>query len=463
MKKKLLATLLTGAMALSLVACGGDSGTATSTAASTAQEEASTAAEEASTAEAQTAETEAEAEPAGENSLTVWCWDPTFNIYAMQEAEKIYQKDHPDFKLVVEEVRDVDIETKIATAVEAGDLSILPDIFLMQDNSYQKFVAFYPEVFQDLTNSGIDFSQFGAAKVAYSTVDGKNYAVPFDNGACIAAYRTDYLEAAGLTLDDMTDITWDQYIENGKKVLEATGNPMITVAMNSPDFFMFVLQSCGASLFNDDGSLNIAENDTLVAVIELYQELYNSGILVEVNDWDQYIGSIQNGTVAGTINGCWIIGSITAAADQSGNWGVTNMPRLDGVAGATNYSSNGGSSWAICTNTQNAELAYDFFASTFAGSVELYETILPSAGAMATYLPAGDSNIYNEPQEFFGGQAIYADITEFAGKVPSNARSPYFYDARDAVSNAVTNVLQQGADLATELQAAQETVEFNME
>ncbi len=36
--------------------------------------------------------------------------------------------------------------------------------------------------------------------------------------------------------------------------------------------------------------------------------------------------------------------------DQSGKWAVTNMPKLDGVDGATNYSNNGGSSWAISSN-----------------------------------------------------------------------------------------------------------------
>lgn len=34
-----------------------------------------------------------------EQTLTVWCWDPNFNLYAMQQAEKIYQEDHQDFKL----------------------------------------------------------------------------------------------------------------------------------------------------------------------------------------------------------------------------------------------------------------------------------------------------------------------------------------------------------------------------
>ena len=34
----------------------------------------------------------------GDETLTVWCWDPNFNIYAMQQAEKIYQEDHPEFQ-----------------------------------------------------------------------------------------------------------------------------------------------------------------------------------------------------------------------------------------------------------------------------------------------------------------------------------------------------------------------------
>lgn len=455
MKKKLLATLLSAVMVATLAACGGGSTPAPA-------DEPAAEAEAEAEAPAEEAPVEAAAASEDENTLTVWCWDPTFNIYAMQEAEKIYQKDHPNFKLNIEEVRDVDIETKITTAAAAGDLSTLPDIFLMQDNNYQKYVAFYPDVYTDLSASGIDFSQFGAAKSAYSTVDGKHYAVPFDNGACVGAYRTDMLEAAGYTIDDLTDITWDQYIEIGKKVLEATGNPLITVSTGSPDLFMMMLQSCGASLFNEDGSINIAENETLVKIMETYKKMYDAGVLVEVNDWDQYIASIQNGTVAGTINGCWIIGSITAAEDLAGKWAITNIPKLDGVNGATNYSSNGGSSWAISTNCKNQELAFDFMKTTFAGSVELYETILPSAGAMATYLPAGDSTIYNEPQEFFGGQTIYADITEFAGKVPSNITGPYYYDARNAVGTALTNVLQNGADIAAELKTAQETTEFTM-
>ena len=94
-------------------------------------------------------------------------------------------------------------ETKLTTAMSAGDLSTLPDIFLMQDNSFQKYATNYPDIFVDLTDKGIDYTQFSEAKVAYSTLDGKNYGVPFDNGAAISCYRTDMLEQAGYTVDDL--------------------------------------------------------------------------------------------------------------------------------------------------------------------------------------------------------------------------------------------------------------------
>ena len=173
-----------------------------------------------------------------DNTLTVWTWDPNFNIYAINKAAEIYAKDHEGFKVEVTEIKSDAIEAKITTAVNAGDLSTLPDIFLMQDNSFQKYATFYPDVFTDLTDSGIDFSQFSEAKVAYSTLDGVNYGVPFDNGAVVNAVRTDLIEQAGYTVDDFTDITWSDYMEKAKVVLEKTGLPMLTAQAGSPDVIM---------------------------------------------------------------------------------------------------------------------------------------------------------------------------------------------------------------------------------
>ena len=58
-------------------------------------------------------------------------------------------------------------------------------------------------------------------KLADSTAEGKNYGLPFDNGATIMAIRSDMVEAAGLTVDDFKDTTWSQFEELAKKVVEA--------------------------------------------------------------------------------------------------------------------------------------------------------------------------------------------------------------------------------------------------
>lgn len=394
-------------------------------------------------------------------TITVWAWDPAFNVFAMKEAEKIYQKENPDVTVEVIETPWDDLQTKLTTLAQSRQTGELPDIFLMQNNAFQKNVINYPDLFSDYSNSGVDFSQFPQGVTAYSTVDGTNYGLPFDNGTAITALRTDVLEEAGLSVADFTDITWSDFLAKGKQVLDKTGKPLLSGQAGSSDMIMMMLQSAGASLFDAEGNPTITGNEALLKSIDVYKQLVDSGVFVEVNSWDEYIGTFVNSTVAGTINGVWILGSIQTATDQSGKWGITNLPSLDGLSGATNYSANGGSSWAISSNA-NYELAADFLNTTFAGSTELFDTILPSSGAIANWIPAGQSAVYSEPHEFFGGEPIFAQVLEFAAKVPSNNTGAYYYEGRDAVSAAITKILN-GTNPNTALDEAQKNVEFAMQ
>ena len=374
MKKKVLGMFLVATMAASVLAgCGGKA-------------EDKSEAKKDDTAAAQ------------EETLTVWCWDPNFNVYAMEQAEKMYQKDHPDFKLDIQEKVYSDIETALITAAEADDYSTLPDIFLMQDYSFHKNVANYPGIFTELTDSGVDFSQFSAGKLADSTVDGKNYGLPFDNGATIMAIRKDMVDAAGLTVDDFKDTTWSDFIEKAKKVVEKNNVPMLTSSGGS-EIVIEMLQSAGASPMVD-GKVDLVGNEALKKSIETYKQLIDEKVMVDYTDWDQYIASMNKGTAAGVIQGCWIMSSIQAAEEQSGNWAIVDMPKLDGIEGATNYANCGGASWAVSSNCKNTDLAFDFLKSTFGESVELYDDLLPNAGAIASYLPAAESEVYNEASDF---------------------------------------------------------------
>lgn len=456
MRKKIVAAMLASMMVVSLAACGGGDDGSGSTGGDTKKEE-TTGTDE----KKDDAADDAVAATDDENTLTVWCWDPNFNIYAINKAAEIYAKDHEGFNVKVTEIQSDDIETKLTTAMSAGDLSTLPDIFLMQDNSFQKYAANYPDIFVDLTDKGIDYTQFSEAKVAYSTLDGKNYGVPFDNGAAISCYRTDMLEQAGYTVDDFTDITWDDFMEKAKVVKEKTGQPLLTQQAGSTDIIMMMIQSVGASCFTEDGKANIVDNEAVKKAVEIYSQMVKDGTLLEVTDWDQYVASINNGTVAGVINGCWIMATVTAQEDQSGKWAVTNMPKMEGVGEASNYSNNGGSSWAVTSNCKKPDVAVDFLKSTFGGSTELYDDLI-AKGALATWAPAGDSDVYNQEVPFFSNDKVYAKIVDFATKTPSNVTGPFYYDARDAIGVALSQITQQGIDIGTALQEAQDTVDFTM-
>lgn len=456
MRKKIVAAMLASMLVVSLAACGGGDDGSGSTGGDTKKEE-TTGTDE----KKDDAADDAVAATDDENTLTVWCWDPNFNIYAINKAAEIYAKDHEGFNVKVTEIQSDDIETKLTTAMSAGDLSTLPDIFLMQDNSFQKYATNYPDIFVDLTDKGIDYTQFSEAKVAYSTLDGKNYGVPFDNGAAISCYRTDMLEQAGYTVDDFTDITWDDFMEKAKVVKEKTGQPLLTQQAGSTDIIMMMIQSVGASCFTEDGKANIVDNEAVKKAVEIYSQMVKDGTLLEVTDWDQYVASINNGTVAGVINGCWIMATVTAQEDQSGKWAVTNMPKMEGVGEASNYSNNGGSSWAVTSNCKKPDVAVDFLKSTFGGSTELYDDLI-AKGALATWAPAGDSDVYNQEVPFFSNDKVYAKIVDFATKTPSNVTGPFYYDARDAIGVALSQITQQGIDIGTALQEAQDTVDFTM-
>ena len=123
MRKKIVAILLAATMAIGITACGNQSES-----------------------------------NKDDNTITVWCWDKTFNIFAMEEAAKIYQEDHQDVKIDIVEVGDVDVQSRLTTAGISGDLSTLPDIFLMSDQSFQKNVISYPDIFTEISEKKIDFS-----------------------------------------------------------------------------------------------------------------------------------------------------------------------------------------------------------------------------------------------------------------------------------------------------------------
>ena len=393
------------------------------------------------------------------NTITIWCWDPAFNIFAMNVASEIYRRDNPNVTINIVEVGWDDIQTRLTTAFTANQTADLPDIVLIQDNAIQMNVQNFPNRFLPV-DGRVDLSQFAQYKLDVGYINGRNYGVPFDNGATGFFIRRDIVERAGLQVSDFNDITWERFIELGRQVRARTGLPMISADPSSPDLIMVMLHSAGSWFFDGQGNATIRNNPVLRRSIELLVEGYMAGVIMDVNSWDAYIATLNNGTVVGTVQGAWIIGSVTQAADQSGLWSLVSTPRMGNIPNATNYSNQGGSGWAVLANSRNPDLAMDFLSKTFAGSVELYNRILPSAGAIATWAPAARAPAYSEPHAFFGGQRVFEDLVRFAENVPRVRFGVYNYEGRQAVGRQLIDISAGRTSIDAAIEAAAREVDF---
>lgn len=447
MKRKLVSMLMVATMAASLLAgCGGDSTGGDSSNSSSTTEKGGSA--------------DSGSSESG-NKLTVYAWDANFNIPALKAAEADYKANvDSDFELeIIEQSQSSDVEDAVTLAGSSGDYSTLPDIVLFQDHYIQRYVADYPDAWVSVDDADVDWSDFGEEKLSYSTVNGVHYGFPVDNGTVIFAYRVDLLEQCGYTIDDMTGISWADFIEVGEKVYNETGKYLLSMDGDGNDLVYMMLQAEGESQFKD-GKPYITENEKLVQIIEVIEEMIDKNVLYLANDWSDYTDqTIIGDMVAGVMNGNWIIPTIEQVSENSGKWEITSMPTLEGGEG---YASNGGSSLYITSNCKNTELAKDFLAYTFGGSSATYDAALTDGGVITTCISAGESEVYNQGVAYFNDTPIYAQIVEMGSHVKVVEQSDYHYTCREQIAAAIIDIQQNGTDVETALQTAEDQLNFAM-
>ena len=346
------------------------------------------------------------------DAITVWAWDPAFNIAALEVAEN-----YSDFELNIVENAQDDIVQKLNTGLSTGTLKGMPNIVLIEDYRAQSFLQAYPDAFFDLSDY-INPDDFANYKIGPTSFDGKQYGVPFDTGVTGLYLRTDYLEEAGYTLEDFQNITWDEYLVLSKDIVEKIGKPMFSNDPNDLGIIRVMIQTAGSWYVKEDGKTPyIADNEALKEAFRLYKDFVDAGIVQMHTDWSQFVGNLNGDVVISTATGNWITPSIKQEESHAGKWGVAPIPRLN-LDGAVNASNLGGSSWYVL-NIDGKENAAQFLADTFGSNVDFYQDLIREVGALGTYLPATKGEAYKEADEFFGGQLIIQDFSTWMDQVPN--------------------------------------------
>lgn len=383
------------------------------------------------------------AEEGGDQKITVWAWDETFNIKAANEAAEIYKAEHPDVEIEVVTMAQDDIVAKLNTSLSSQSYDGLPDVVLIEDYKIQGYLTSYPDEFADFLDV-LNPEDFAAYKTGVNVVDGSFYGVPFDSGVAATFYRKDMIEEAGYTEEDMQDLTWDKYIEIGQAVKEKCGVDMCTLDPSDLGQIRIMMQSAGSWYTDADGNVSFTDNQALKDAITTYKKLVDAGITKQTADWDQFVGAFNNGEVASVVSGCWVASSIKAAEDQSGKWAVAPVPRMSENENSINASSIGGGAWYVLQNVGNADLAKDFVATTFGSNVDLMNQLVSDISLVSTLNAAAEAPNVSEGVEYFGGQTVNKDFAEWTAEVPTVNYGMHTYALEDIMSEAVQAIVGGG-------------------
>lgn len=371
-------------------------------------------------------------------TISIWAHDTS--AYAAQKAVDLYLANHPDckYEFDVQDIGQENMVNKINLYLSTNSLDDLPDMFYDEEYNFCKYTKYYTDAFMDLSNyvSADDFPICDYLNMCY---DDKPYAVPFDCSTGALFYRIDLVSQAGYSEEDMTNLTWPEYIEIGKAVKAATGVDMIVACVDKAMETSLMVHSAATWYCDENGIPNIENNTAFSDVLHTYKSLFDADIVYPASGFNDYIYAISNNEVASLVGAAWWPSVIQEYKEQSGLWRVAEMPRMVGSSNYTNYSCGASGSWYVL-NKENREFVAEFTKEMFVESQEL-------ADYMATeYLicPLNinlSENLCSAKSEFFGNQDVLAFFTECNKKIPSVKYGLNTYELTSCVANGISKYL----------------------
>ncbi|MGO5052042.1 ABC transporter substrate-binding protein [Lachnospiraceae bacterium LCP25S3_G4] len=379
----------------------------------------------------------------GKVVISVWAWDVA--LMQLQDAAKEFQKTHENVEFEFEEMGTEQIYNKLSTSLATGNG--IADVIAIEGEVLAGYADKFPEGFLDLSDA-VNKEEFLPVKIGEVEFNDKIHAFPWDAGPMGMFYRKDYFEQAGVKAEDI--ITWDDFIEAGKKVTAncktPNGDPvkMLPIRPTKPSIYSTIRSELGKATFDDEGNTIVNSKESIQAM-ELTKKIYDAGIALDYNGWDEYEGTVVNQSVATIPEAVWMIGTIKdKAPDTSGKWGVIDLPKV--TADGSSSCANGGSVLAINAKAADPDLTTEFvkFAMT---DEQLQANGFEKYGLYPSYIPSYENEIFTKGDEFFGGDNIYEVFIENGKKIPQFVMSENNAEANDAIGVAVSKILLNGEDV----------------
>ena len=424
MKKRLVSTLLAGAMALSLVACGSAAAPAAEAPAAEAPAAKEEAAPAADTTEAAPAADTTEAAATDEAiTLNMWCiaTESDSNRHAYEAAIADMQAAYPNITFNWEAFENQSYKTKIKAAVSADEM---PDIFFTWSCAFLGDFVDAGKVYCLDDALAKYSSELPEVMLGNTTYDGKHYGVPTTMNIVGLFANMDLLKEAGY---DEIPGTYDEFIKccdalKAKNIIPfgCAGKETWCVT----EYLESVIEkSVGAATLNDIFLGRATWNNADVgAAVDTFQSLVNNGYFDPSGAGltnDEVKANFMAGKYAFYMNGTWNCADFAADEDFYAKVKVAEFPVINADKAKLGQLIGGPSdTLAVAASSPNAAAAADYACEL--GKLICHYGYLDGCGLPA-WTPYGDTSSVNGLTQTVAEIVAKADSMVLFGDTAMNA------------------------------------------
>ena len=456
--KRLTAIALTATMAVSLLAGCGSSTSGTAATASS-----DTAASGAASAETSAAASSDTAASSGEAvTLRFAWWGGDERNAATQEVIQQFEDAHPGVTIEGEPGSSDGYHDKLATQLASGTAA---DIVQIDPETMPTFVS-TGDYFVDLNTTAMDMSLFDQDYIGEQingNYDGKQLGLPTGIAGSAILVNKDNADKFGI---DMTKegITWDDWIEYGKKVQEQDPESYLFCLNKEYIVNLFVLtmaKQYSGKVFDDQGKLVLTTED-LTKVFDYVKELYDNNVVAPASYQASYTGDdIQSDAnwLAGKYVAapCYIsTEDVMVAGYPDANYVAGTLPVVDNAKDG-GFASNTPQLLSITNTCKNVDTAVEFL-NYFYNDKTAEETL----GATRSVPPTEQArSICTENGSLTQVVSDSADIAVDVGGTPNDSVSSseeaktILYDAVESIGYGESTPEDAAADVIDQLQGLQ--------
>lgn len=294
--------------------------------------------------------------------LTLWSFVP-LHLEFYNDALERWNQEFPDKKITLETASYPfeDYHNKLLISLQSGVGA--PDIADIEVNKFPNYLKGQPQLV-DLTNVvAPERDKFVESRLQIYSKDNKVYGLPTHVGATVMYYNKEILDQAGVNPDEI--VTWADYVEAGKKVLEKTGKPMATIEGAGQWTFLPMISQRGSGYFDKEGNV-IMDNKINEETLQfLHDMVYKHKIAIPTpagaHSKEEYFGFMNQGGAASVLMPFWYMGRfVNYMPDLKGKMVIRPLPRWE--EGGFRSAGMGGTGTVVTNQSKHQELAVEFLA-----------------------------------------------------------------------------------------------------